>query len=111
MAFGVLSGKYLGGKLPEKSRIALFPTLKRYSGEIVEKVTQKYYDLAQAHDLSLAEMSLSFVNTRPFVTSTIIGATTMQQLKENIGSIHINLSDEVLSGINAIHNDIPNPSP
>jgi aryl-alcohol dehydrogenase-like predicted oxidoreductase len=58
MAFGVLSGKYLGGKLPEKSRIALFPTLKRYSGEIVEKVTQKYYDLAQAHDLSLAEMSL-----------------------------------------------------
>jgi len=111
MAFGVLSGKYLGGKLPEKSRIALFPTLNRYSGEIVEKVTQKYYDLAQAHDLSLAEMSLAFVNTRPFVTSNVIGATTMEQLKENIGSIPIKLSDEVLRGINAIHNDIPNPSP
>ena len=111
MAFGVLSGKYLGGKLPEKSRIALFPTLNRYSGEIVEKVTQKYYDLAQAHDLSLAEMSLAFVNTRPFVTSTIIGATTMEQLKENIGSIDVDLSAELLDGINAIHNDIPNPSP
>ncbi len=111
MGFGVLSGKYLGGKLPDKSRIALFPNYNRYRGENATNATQKYFDLAQDHGISLAQMALAFVNTRPFVTSTIIGATTMEQLKENIDSIDVKLSDGLLKGINAIHNEIPNPSP
>ena len=111
MGFGVLSGKYLGGKLPDKSRIALFPNYNRYGGENATNATQKYFDLAQDHGISLAQMALAFVNSRPFVTSTIIGATTMEQLKENIDSIDVKLSDVLLKGINAIHNEIPNPSP
>ena len=73
--------------------------------------TQKYYELAQAHGLSLAQMALAFVNTRPFVSSTIIGATNLEQLKENIDSIAVELSTEVLQGIEDIHNSIPNPAP
>lgn len=111
LAFGVLSGKYLGGKRPEKSRITLFPAYDRYTSETSVKATQKYFDLAIRHGLSLAQMALAFVNTRPFVTSTIIGATTMQQLRENIGSIDVDLSEELVQDINAIHNEIPNPSP
>jgi len=111
LGFGVLSGKYLGGMKPANARVTLFSTHNRYSGENAAKATQKYYDLAQQHNLSLAQMALAFVSSRPFVTSNIIGATNMQQLKENIGSIDIELSDEVLKGIETIHNDIPNPSP
>ena len=111
LGFGVLSGKYLGGKLPSKSRLALFPTYKRYRSENATKATQKYFDLAQEHGISLAQMALAFVNSRPFVTSNIIGATTMDQLKENIGSIDVKLNDALLKGINAIHDEIPNPSP
>ncbi|NND79974.1 MAG: aldo/keto reductase [Maribacter sp.] len=111
LGFGVLSGKYLGGKRPEKSRITLFPAYKRYNSETSIKATQRYFDLAQKHGLSLAQMALAFVNTRPFVTSTIIGATTMAQLKENIGSIQVDLNDEIIRDINAIHDEIPNPSP
>lgn len=111
MGFGVLSGKYLGGNIPEKSRLALFPKLDRYSSENALLATQKYDVLAKEHGMTLAEMSLAFVTSRPFVTSTIIGASTIDQLKENIGSIDIQLSDELLTGINAIHNKIPNPSP
>ena len=111
LGFGVLSGKYLGGKKPRKGRITLFPNYSRYIGETAAAATQKYWDLAQEHNLSLAQMSLAFVNTRAFVTSNIIGATTMEQLKENIGSIDVELSQEVLDGIEAIHAQIPNPAP
>lgn len=111
MGFGVLSGKYLGGRQPANSRITLFPNYKRYSSEPATAATQKYYELAQANDLTLAQMSLAFVNSRPFVKSTIIGATDMRQLKENIGSINVKLTDEVLAGIEAIHNEIPDPAP
>ncbi len=111
LGFGVLSGKYLGEVQPRKGRITLFPNYNRYSGAISVEATRKYNDLAQAHGLSLAQMSLAFVNTRPFLTSNIIGATTMEQLKENIGSIDVDLSDEVLDGIEEIHNAIPNPAP
>ena len=111
MAFGVLSGKYLGGNMPDNSRLALFPNFNRYGSENASKATRKYYELAKEHGLSLAQMALAFVHSRPFLTSTIIGATTMEQLKENIGSIDLNLSDGILEGINAIHNEIPNTSP
>ncbi len=111
MGFGVLSGKYLGNRLPEGARITLFPNYKRYLSEQSVAATQKYYELAQQNDLSLAQMSLAFVNSRPFLTSNIIGATSMSQLKENIASIDVTLSDEVLKGIEEIHNQIPNPAP
>lgn len=111
LGFGALSGKYLGGRMPEGSRVSLFPNFSRYNGEIATTATQKYYELAQANDLSLAQMALAFVNTRPFVTSNIIGATSIKQLAENISSIDVALSDDVLKGIEMIHNQIPNPAP
>ena len=106
-----LSGKYLNGKIPNDSRLSLFPNLSRFSGENSMKATQYYYEIAKKHDLSLTQMSLSFVNSRPFVTSNIIGASKLSQLKENIESINIDLSEEVLSEIEKIHNNIPNPAP
>lgn len=111
LAFGTLTGKYLGGMRPATSRITLFPQYDRYSSNPAIDATQKYYKLAQDHNLSMAQMALAFVNTRPFVTSNIIGATSMKQLEENIASIDVKLTDEVLTGIEEIHNSIPNPSP
>ncbi|MEM8999438.1 MAG: aldo/keto reductase [Bacteroidota bacterium] len=111
LGFGVLSGKYLGGEKPRKARVTLFPNYNRYSGENSTRATVKYHALAQEHGLSLAQMALAFINSRAFVTSNIIGATTMAQLKENIASINIDLSDEALKGIDQIHEDIPNPAP
>ncbi|MDC6404450.1 MULTISPECIES: aldo/keto reductase [Maribacter] len=111
LGFGVLSGKYLGNRLPEGSRIALFPNYKRYSSDTAVKATQKYYELAQEHNISLAQMALAYVNTRPFLTSNIIGSTTMKQLQENIGSIDITLTPEIMEDIEKIHNEHPNPAP
>lgn len=111
LGFGTLTGKYLGGMLPAAARISLFPNYTRYSSEPAIRATEKYHKLAQENDISMAQMALAFVNSRPFVTSTIIGATNMEQLKENIGSIDMKLSDEVLESIKVIHNEFPNPSP
>ncbi len=111
LGFGVLSGKYLGGQKPRKARVTLFPNYNRYSNEKSMEATQKYFDLATENGLSMTQMSLAFVNTRAFVTSNIIGATSMEQLKENIESINVDLSNAVLEGIEAIHNEIPNPAP
>ncbi|MDF4220482.1 aldo/keto reductase [Maribacter huludaoensis] len=111
MGFGALSGKYLGDRMPEGSRLSLFPQYNRYIGDTAVEATKKYYDLAQSQGLTLAQMALAFVNTRPFVTSTIIGATNLRQLEENIESIDVALSDDVLKEIEAIHNTIPNPAP
>lgn len=111
LGFGVLSGKYLGGKRPAKARITLFPNYSRYIGPSAEEATRKYVELARDHGLSPVQMALAFVNSRPFLTSNIIGATSMDQLKENIGSIDIELSKEVLRGIEKIHKDLPNPAP
>ncbi|MCA9807548.1 MAG: aldo/keto reductase, partial [Cyanobacteria bacterium HKST-UBA06] len=111
LAFGVLSGKYLGGKRPEGARITLFPVFDRYSNEPSQQATERYVDIAKRHDLSPAQMALAFVNQQPFVTSNIIGATTIEQLKENIDSIDIKLSDAVLHDINHVHQLISNPAP
>ena len=111
LGFGVLTGKYLGGMQPANGRVTLFPAYNRYSGETATAATQKYADLAKEHNLSLTHMALAFVNSRPFVKSNIIGATNMDQLKENIDCVDVELSDEVLKGIEAIHNEIPNPAP
>ena len=111
LGFGVLSGKYRNGNMPENSRLKLFSNLARFSNEKCFDATELYYNIATKHNLSLAEMSLAFVNDRPFVTSNIIGATSMEQLKENINSINIKLSKEIISEINSVSEKIPNPAP
>ncbi|MFT4697628.1 MAG: aryl-alcohol dehydrogenase-like predicted oxidoreductase [Flavobacteriaceae bacterium] len=111
LAFGQLSGKYLHGATPENARVTLFPNYSRYHGKASFEATMKYNDLANKHGLSLTQMSLAFVRQQPFVTSTIIGATTMDQLSENIGSMNVILSEEILNEINDIHSQIPNPAP
>ena len=110
LAFGVLSGKYRGGKQPENARLTLFPHYDRYSSEPCKKAVEAYYNLAQDNGMTLTQLALAFVNDRPFVTSNIIGATNLEQLKENIGTATIKLSDEILNEIDAIHEAIPNPS-
>lgn len=112
LAQGVLSGKYLDGKTPEGARGTLFPNfIARYRTALAEKAVLEYQKIAEKHGLTLSELSLAFVNQLPFVTSNIIGATKMNQLKENINSININLSDEIIAEINAVHDLIPNPAP
>jgi aryl-alcohol dehydrogenase-like predicted oxidoreductase len=111
LAFGTLSGKYLNGQMPENSRIKLFPQYSRYSNAQAQFLTQKYFELAKELNISLAQLALAFVNQQPFLTANIIGATTLNQLKENISSIHIELSNEVLNKIDFIQNLQPNPSP
>ena len=111
LAFGMLTGKYIDKKLPEKARLTLFPRMARYSSEACFKATELYAATASKHNLSLAEMSLAFINQQPFVTTNIIGATNMTQLKENIGSATITLSKEIIEEINAIQQLIPNPAP
>ena len=111
LGFGVLSGKYLNGNMPEDSRLKLFPNLSRFSGENSMKATGMYFNISKKHDLSLSQMALSFVNSRPFVTSNTIGATKLNQLKENIESINIVLSQDVLNDIEEVHKLIPNPAP
>lgn len=111
LGFGVLSGKYLKGENLEKARITLFPTFARYSSEQATEATRLYLNLAEKNNLSLTQMSLAWVNHQPWVTSNIIGATNLTQLKENIESIHVELSEEVLNEIEKIHSMIPNPAP
>lgn len=111
MAFGVLSGKYIKKTDEENARLNLFPRFSRYSNEQATEATKRYLNLAEENNISLAKMSLAFVTQQPFVTSNIIGATTMSQLKENIDSIHLTLSSDILSEIDKIHALIPNPSP
>ncbi|WP_445733663.1 aldo/keto reductase [Mariniflexile sp.] len=110
MAFGVLSGKYIKGTAADGSRLKLFPRFSRYSSEPCTEATKKYLKIAEGHGMALAQMSLAFVTLQPFVTSTIIGATNLEQLKENIGSMDVTLSDEVLTQINEVHSLIPNPA-
>ena len=110
LAFGVLSGKYRDGKKPKNARLTLFPNYNRYSTNPCKKAVESYYALAKKNGLTLTELSLAFVNDRSFVTSNIIGATNLSQLKENIDTASIKLSDEIIEEINVIHEAIPNPS-
>ena len=112
LAQGVLSGKYLDGKRPEGSRGNLFPRfIARYMGDGSSEAVKRYQEIAKNNGITLSELSLAFVNQLPFVTSNIIGATKMSQLKENIGSIHIELSKQTLQEIQEVHAMIPNPAP
>ncbi len=97
--------------MPKNSRQALFKGWERHLNPLAMKAYEEYYKLAKESNLTMAQLAQAFVNTRPFVTSNIIGATTMEQLKENIDSVNIELSDEILNKIDVIHNNNPNPSP
>ncbi len=111
LATGALSGKYRNGQMPKNSRQALFKGWERHLNPLAMKAYEDYYKLAKENEMTMAQLAQALVNTRPFVTSNIIGATTMNQLKENIDSVNIELSDEILNKINVIHNNNPNPSP
>ena len=111
LAAGALSGKYRDGLMPKNSRMALFKGWERMINPLAMKAYDEYYKLAKDSNLTMVQLAQSFVNSRPFVTSNIIGATTMEQLKENIDAIDIELSDEIMKKINLIHNNNPNPSP
>ncbi len=111
LGFGVLSGKYLHGEKPEGARITLYPDYTRYNSPAAITATEHYVALAQAYDIDPAQMALAYVNSRPFLTSTIIGATSMQQLRSNIDSINLQLPSEVLEAIEDIHLTHANPSP
>ena len=111
LGFGVLSGKYLHDASPAGARLTLYPDYSRYSSPQALSATEKYVELAHVHGLNPAQMALAYVNSRHFLTSTIIGTTSMEQLKINISSIEVHLADETLDEIEAIHTQHPNPSP
>ena len=111
LGFGQLTGKFLDGKRPANSRVVLFPQYDRYHNANSFEATKRYKAIADRHGLNFTQMSLAFVTGRPFMTSTILGATSLEQLKENMGSINLELSQEVLEEINEVHQEIPNPAP
>ncbi|MCB2081834.1 MAG: NADP(H)-dependent aldo-keto reductase [Rickettsiales bacterium] len=111
LAFGVLSGKYLEGKRVENTRLTLFDRFQRYSGKMAEEATRRYVEIAQEYGLRPAQMALAFINRQPFVTSNIIGATTLEQLEENLTSVNVVLPGKAINEINAVHREISNPCP
>ncbi|WP_445115797.1 NADP(H)-dependent aldo-keto reductase [Acinetobacter sp. WZC-1] len=111
LAFGWLTGKYRHGARPENSRITLFSRFSRYSNPQSIWAIEQYALLAEKHNLSLTQMALAFIQQQFFVTSTIIGATSLDQLKENIQAFQLQLDEEVLKGIDEIHRQQPNPAP
>ncbi|MBL6751499.1 MAG: NADP(H)-dependent aldo-keto reductase [Nevskia sp.] len=111
LAFGKLSGKFLNGARPPEARVTLFARFSRYNSEQADRAIAEYVALAHGHGLDPAQMALAYVNTRPFLTATIIGATTMQQLRSNIASIGVTLEPAVLDEIEAIHRRYTYPCP
>ena len=111
LAAGALSGKYRNGQMPKNSRLSLFKGWERMINPLAMKAYDEYFNLAKNYNLTMVQLAQAFVNSRPFVTSNIIGATNMNQLKENIESLKIELDNEILEKINLIHNNNPNPSP
>ena len=110
-AMGTLSGKYLNNRQPGGARLTLFPDYKRYKTRESGPAIEKYVSLAQGAGMQPIQMALAYVNSRPFVTSTIIGATTMDQLKMNLASVNIALPKDIIKGIEKIHVQHPNPCP
>jgi len=111
LAFGVLSGKYLNGKQPENARLTLFKRFSRYTHAQAEQAVQEYVRLAEKFDLSPAQMALAFVTSRSFVTSNIIGATSMAQLSENIRSVDVELNADILNELETLHQRYTYPCP
>jgi aryl-alcohol dehydrogenase-like predicted oxidoreductase len=111
LAFGTLSGKYLNGAKPAGARNTLFSRFTRYSGEQAQKAVAAYVDIARRHNLDPSQMALAFVRRQPFVASTLLGATTMEQLQANVESLHLELSEDVLAEIEAVHQVYTYPAP
>ena len=110
LAFSFLTGKHLNGILPT-SRLGLFPQFTRYANENCLKATKLYQEIAKSNGLTLTQMALAFVNQQDFVTVTIVGATTLEQLQENIAAFETVLSSKIISEINTIQELFPNPAP
>ena len=110
LGFGVLSGKYLDNS-PADGRITLYPRFGRYTNEQAIAATRGYVDIARQAGLDPAQMALAYVNSRPFVTSNLVGATRMDQLRSNIASASLSLSSDVLEAIESVHGQQPNPAP
>ena len=108
---GFLTGKYLDGARPAGARTTLFDRGQRYQTPGAEVAIRTYVELAREFGLDPAQMALAFVNSRPFVTANIIGATTMEQLKTDIDSLEVTITPELEERINAIHLLHTNPCP
>ncbi len=111
LGFGRLTGKYIEGKDSENSRINIFKQYSRYSSESALEATSRYNEIAKKYNISLTHLSLAFILHQKFVTAPILGATSVDQLLENIKCIDIILSKEIIKEINKVHNKIPNPAP
>ena len=111
LAFGYLTGKYRNNNMPKGSRIDLFKDFTRYNNENSIKAIEEYYKISQKFNLDFAQMSIKFCEIQPFVTSVIIGATTMQQLKTNVESVNVKLNNEIINEINKVQKIYPNPCP
>jgi aryl-alcohol dehydrogenase-like predicted oxidoreductase len=111
LGFGRLTGKFQKKTDTPFDRINQFKNLARYNGDKSIEATQKYIKIAEQAGLTPTQLALAFVNDRPFVTSTIIGATTMDQLRENIDSINTSLTQDTLDAIDLVHKEISNPAP
>jgi len=111
LAFGTLSGKYLNGAQPAGARNTLFSRFIRYSGEQSQLAIAEYVALAQQHQIDPSQMALAYVRQQPFVASTLLGATTLEQLQINIDSFNLTLNAEILEGIEAIHRRYTYPAP
>ncbi len=106
---GLISGKYLNGAMPEGTRLAIDSRVEHRANAQTDATIEAYIALAKKHQLDVCQMALAFVNQQPFVSSNLIGATSMQQLKSNIASIDLTLSDEVNEGIKTIRRQYPMP--
>lgn len=111
LAFGMLTGKYAGGEMPKGSRLTLYSRFQRYNNPYGFAATDKYIAVAKKYNIALSQLALQFVTTRPFVTSNIIGATTMEQLKSNIESVNVKLPPELLQELDTIQKEFSNPCP
>lgn len=111
LAFGMLSGKYENGARPANARLTLFQRFARYNNPQAKAACSRYIKVARDHGLDPAQMALAYVTAQPFVTSNILGATTLEQLESNINSAELKLSSDVLAAIEAIHTEQPNPAP
>ena len=112
LAIGFLSGKYRNKQMPKNSRLERDGNFwTRYNKPNAEKAIEAYYEIAKKYDLDFAQMSLKFLEIQPFVTSVIIGATTIEQLKTNIESVNVELTNEIIKEINEVQAIYPNPCP
>ncbi len=111
LAFGVLTGKYRHGQMPANSRLALFERFSRYSNARAMAATDAYCELAEERGINPTHLALQFVTSRPFVTSTIIGATTLEQLREDLASVELPWDQELEQRLEAIHTRFPIPAP